>query len=99
MDEEQTVFEQITLINFKKWSFTSLKARSQSETIFGIESSLKMMKNAFYFTLKVSPVLKIFLFSIFGFLVMSKNGLIRKIRLISEFMTLQLVNKQLQYTY
>ena len=57
------------------------------------------MKNAFYFTLKVSPVLKIFLFSIFGFLVMSKNGLIRKIRLISEFMTLQLVNKQLQYTY
>ena len=30
---------------------------------------------------------------------MYKNGLIRKTRLILKFMTSQLVNKQLQYTY
>ena len=35
----------------------------------------------------------------FEFSVMSKNGLIRAIRLISKFMTLQPVHKQLEYTY
>ena len=40
-----------------------------------------MMKNAFYFALKALFVLKI--------LVMYKNGLIRKIRLFSKFMTSQ----------
>ena len=51
-------------------------------------SPLKMMKTAFYFTLKALLVLKIFKFLswIFGHV---KNGLIRKIRLISEFMTSQ----------
>ena len=44
-----------------------------------------MMKNAFYFILKVLFVLKIFKFlsRLFG------NGLIRKIRLTSEFLTSQ----------
>ena len=35
----------------------------RSETIFTIESPLKMMKNDFYFTLKALFVLKIFKFS------------------------------------
>ena len=52
------------------------------------ESPLKMMKNAFHFTLKSLFVLKIFKFCL-DFLVMWKNGLIRKIRLISKFMTSQ----------
>ena len=44
------------------------------------------MKNAFYFTLKALLVLKIikFLYRLFAHV---KNDLIRKIRLISEFMT------------
>ena len=29
MNEEQTVFEQLTLSDFKKWSSTALKAHSQ----------------------------------------------------------------------
>ena len=29
MDEEQAVFEQITLTDFKNWSSTALKANSQ----------------------------------------------------------------------
>ena len=50
-----------------------------------IESPLKMMKNAFYFILKALFVLKIF-----RFMSCRKNGLIRKVRLIVKFMTLQL---------
>ena len=60
------------------------------------ESPLKMMKNAFYFTLKVLFALKLFKFCL-DFLVFwlyRKNGLNRKTRLIWK-----LVNKQLQYTY
>ena len=52
------------------------------------ESLLKMMKNAFYFTLKAFFVLKMFTF-LSWLLVIQKNGLIRKIRLISKFMTSQ----------
>ena len=57
-----------------------------------------MMKNAFYFTVKALFVLKIFKF-VFDFLVMYKNGLIGKMRLILKFMMHNLVNKQLQYLY
>ena len=39
-----------------------LKVHSQVWTIFGAESPLNMMKNAFYFTLKARLVLKIFNF-------------------------------------
>ena len=53
------------------------------------ESPLKMMKNAFYFTLISLFVLKRYLNFCFDFLFMEKNGLIRKIRLISNFMTSQ----------
>ena len=51
-------------------------------------SPLKMMKNAFYFTLKALFLHKIFKFSV-NFWSRRKNGLIRKIRLTSKFMTSQ----------
>ena len=52
------------------------------------ESPLKMIENTFYFTSKASFVLKIFKFCL-DFLVFYENGLIRKKRLISKFMTSQ----------
>ena len=52
-------------------------ALSDLRQILATESPLKMMKNAFYFTSKAI------------FLVMYQNGLIEKIRLISNFMTSQ----------
>ena len=33
MDEEQAVFRQLTLSNFKKWSFTALKTFNNSTII------------------------------------------------------------------
>ena len=53
-----------------------------------LEIPLKMMKNTFYFTLIALFVLKIFKFlsSLFGHV---GDGLIRKIRLVSKFMTSQ----------
>ena len=53
------------------------------------ESPLKMMENAFYFTLKALFVLK-YLNLFFDFLFVWKNRLIRKISLISKFVTSQL---------
>ena len=53
------------------------------------ESPSKMMKNAFYFTIKTLFVLKVFKFLSWLGLVIYKNGLIRKARLISKFMTSQ----------
>ena len=50
-------------------------------------SPIKIRKNGFYFTLKTLFVLKIF--TCLNFLIMQKNGLIRKLRLISKFMTSQ----------
>ena len=52
------------------------------------ESPLKMMKNDFYFTSKALFVHKILKFC-FDFLVMYQNGLIKKVRPISNFMTSQ----------
>ena len=59
-------------------------ARFASET----ESPSKVMKNPFYFILKALLVLKIFKI-LFDFLVRYKNVLIRKVTLISKFMTSQ----------
>ena len=59
------------------------------------ESPLKMMKNAFYFTLKALFVLKIFKFLSVLFDYVEKR-LDRKIRLIAKFVTSQ-PGKQLQY--
>ena len=59
----------------------------------------KMMKNAFYLTLKKALfVFKMFKFlsGLFGHI---KNDLIRNLYLVSNFMTSNLFNKQLQYTY
>ena len=52
------------------------------------EGPLKMMKNAFYFTLKCFSILKIFKFSS-SFFSHAKNGLVRKNRLVSKSMTSQ----------
>ena len=52
------------------------------------ESTLKMMKNVFYYTSKDFFVLKIFKFCV-DFLITYQNGLIRKVGLISNFMTSQ----------
>ena len=54
-----------------------------------IENPLKMMKNSFCFILKALFVLKIFKFLSRLFGHVEKNGLIRKLRLISKFMTSQ----------
>ena len=55
--------------------------------IYFNESPLKMMENGFYFILKALLVLKLFNFLSWFFGLVEKNGLIRKIRLISKFMT------------
>ena len=49
----------------------------------------KMMKNTFFFILKVLFVLKIFTYLSRLFGMQKKNGLIRKIKLISKLMTSQ----------
>ena len=49
MDEEQAVFEQLNLNDFKKWSSTALKVHSQNLRKFlETESPLIMLKNAFH---------------------------------------------------
>ena len=53
------------------------------------ESPLKGMKNAFYFILKALLVLEVFQFLPRLFWSCRKDGLIRKIVLVSKFMTLQ----------
>ena len=50
------------------------------------ENPLKMMKNAFYFTLKALFVLKVFKF-LFRLSGHAENTLIREITLISKFMS------------
>ena len=68
---------------------SNVKAHSKVwDNFLAIESPLKMMKDAFYFTLKALFVLKILSFCL-DFLVMYKNGMIRKIRSISRLMTSQ----------
>ena len=65
--------------------------------IFFHEGLSTIMKNAFYFILKALFILRVFKF--LNFWSCRKNGLIRKISLISELMTSQpLLNKLLQYT-
>ena len=53
------------------------------------KSPLKMTKNVFYFVLKAFFVLKMFTFFFTTFWSCRKSSLIRKIRLISKFMTSQ----------
>ena len=88
MDEEHAVCEQL-IVSLQHVEFHSIKgALSSLRPFLETETPLKMIKNAFYFTLKALLVLMIFKFWL-EFSVMSKNGLIRKIRLISKFMTSQ----------
>ena len=74
----------------------NLKSDSHLPKIYIIcfnESPLKLMKNAFYFIFKAFLVPKIFKFLSWLFGHVEKNGFIRKIRLISKFIT---SHKQLQ---
>ena len=63
-------------------------ALSGLRKVLATENPFKIMKNAFYFALKAVFVHKIlkFLSGLFGYV---KNGLIGKIRLISQFMMSQ----------
>ena len=64
-----------------------------------VEGALSgLMINAFLIHLKGSLILEVFKF-LSWLLVMQKNGLIRKIRLISKFITSNLERNQSQYTY
>ena len=56
----------------------------QKNVICFIESTLKTIKNAFYFILKALFILQIFNFFIVTFWSCRKNSLIRKIKLISK---------------
>ena len=70
-----------------------LKSDSRLPKKFALFASfknpLKRIKNAFHFILKALFVLKILLSFYHEFLVIRKNGLIRKTRLISKLMTSQ----------
>ena len=72
-------------------------ALSYLRQILATEIPSKMMKNAFYFTLKAPLVLKLFII-LFWLYSHVKNGVIKKLRLISKWRQ-NLVNKQLQCTY
>ena len=74
--------EHVTDLNLKHIK-GALSGRSQ---FLASESPLKMIKNAFYFTLKALFVLKIFRF-LSNFLVIPKNGLIRKIYYVTTWET------------
>ena len=55
MDEEQAVFQQLTLSYFKKWSATALQVQlSRLRQFLPTESPLKIMKKCFLFDLKSS---------------------------------------------
>ena len=66
-------------------------ALSGQRQFSAVESPLKLMKNAFLFTSKALFVRTIYKFRYLNFClefpVMQQNSLIRKIRLISNFMT------------
>ena len=82
------------------WVISIFKgALSGLSQFLAIESPLKMMKDAFYFTSKALFVLKIFKFWCLDFLVKSQNGLFRKIILISILWRHNVVSKQVQYKY
>ena len=72
---------------YRLWFFIN-GSLSRLRRFLATESPSKMMKNAFYFTEKVIFVLMIFKF-LSWLLGHKQNGLIRKIRLISNFMTSQ----------
>ena len=84
------IFSQVFFKDFvdRFWTNYFKCALSGLITLLAGESPLKMMENALYFTLKALFVLQIFKF-LFWLLVVWKNGLIRKISLISKFVTSQ----------
>ena len=88
-----------TIYTRQKWIFP-LKSNSHLPFFFLFTSMIalkRMMKNAFYFISSSFRSQDILTF-VLTFWSCRKNGLIRKIRLISKFRRHGLVNKQLQYT-
>ena len=73
----------------RPWFKVRLSPSKKIWVVCFIESPLKMMNNAFYLILKALFVLKIFKVFIMTFWSSRKSDLIRKIRLISKFMTSQ----------
>ena len=78
-----------SLHSLPKWFKCALKGLRK---ILASESPLKMMKDAFYFTLKLLAFTKCLNFCLECF-VIRKNGLIRRITLISKFMASQAKKK------
>ena len=72
----------VRIANMFKGTLSYLREFLETESL----KILKMMKNAFYFTLEALFVLKLFII-LSRLSVHVKSGLIRKIRLISKFMT------------
>ena len=79
---------------YKEWEITQKRlttiegSLSSFRQFLATKSPLKMMKNAFYSPSKLFSVSRYLNFCL-EFLVIWKNGLIRKTRLISKFMMLQ----------
>ena len=73
--------------NIKNWLHSAMTddALTGLKHFLATESPLKMMKNAFYSPLKLFPFSRYLSFCL-DFLIMYRNGLIKKIRLISNFM-------------
>ena len=71
IDEEQVVFEQLTLSDFKKWSPTASKALSSLIQFLETEITLKRMKNDFYFTLPRHFILALLVLKIFKIFVVT----------------------------
>ena len=80
----------VNLLHFFRAPFLKVGlSRSKKKLIYFNDSPSKMMKNTFFFILKVLFVLKIFTFLSRLFGMQKTNGLIRKIKLISKLMTSQ----------
>ena len=94
---EEYCYVDVLNFPFKRKKFYFKGALTGQRQLFETESSVKMMKNAFYLTLNLFSFSRYLNFCL-DFLVMQKNGLIRKIRLTQKFMTSE-PGKQLQYTY
>ena len=71
IDEEQVVFKQLTLSDFKKWSPTASKALSSLIQFLETEIPLKRTKNDFYFTISRHFILALLVLKIFKIFVVT----------------------------
>ena len=79
----------ISVTGFQKGKRLLFKgALSDLRDFLATESPLKLMKSAFYFASKAFPLSRYLSFCL-DFFVLYQNGLVKKIRLISNFLTSQ----------